>query len=59
MTILTKIILAVIGIVLCGAMFYYAANGKGLTKNGQKLVRIVATSLFVIMALIVIFEKTI
>ncbi len=59
MTLMWKIVLSIIGIVLCGGMLHYAAHGEGLTANGKKLVRLVAGCLFVIIALIVIFEKTI
>lgn len=59
MTILAKIILAVIGIVVAVGLFWYAGHGRDLMPNGKKLLRSVAVIEFIIIALIVIFEETI
>lgn len=36
---------------------WYARNGKGLTANGKKLVRIVAAFVGVIICLVALFEQ--
>ena len=59
MTILAKAVLAVIGLAVTIGLLWYASHGKDLMPNGQKLLRVVAGFVFVIIALVVIFEETI
>ena len=59
MTVLAKTVLAIIGLVVTIGLLWYASHGRDLMPNGKKLLRMVAGFVFVIIALIVIFEETI
>ena len=59
MTVLAKTVLTLIGLVVTIGLLWYASHGRDLMPNGKKLLRMVAGFVFVIIALIVIFEETI
>lgn len=59
MSLLAKVILAIAGLAITVGLLWYAARGQDLMPNGKKLLRCIAIGVFVIVALVVIFEETI
>ena len=59
MSLLAKIILAIAGLAITIGLLWYAARGQDLMPSGKKLLRCVAVGVFVIVALVVIFEETV